>query len=53
MNELGEQLAELWTVYLESIEERQRHQVSVSVGDKVLEVRNATFEGMLNWLIEQ
>ena len=51
--ELGKELATLWTEYQAHIEEVQSHRVSQSVGDKVLERRNATFEGMLNWLVER
>lgn len=51
MNELGEQLRELWGEYMEHIETRQMQ--GRSVGNMIDEKRNATFEGMMNWIVRR
>lgn len=51
MNELGDQLVELWSGYMEHIETREVQ--SRSVANMIDEKRNATFEGMMNWLIRR
>lgn len=51
MNELGDQLVELWSGYMEHIQTREMQ--GRSVGNMIDEKRNATFEGMMNWLMSR
>lgn len=51
MNELGEQLVELWSGYMHHIETRNVQ--SRSVDCMIREKREATFEGMMNWLMSR